>query len=64
MELFDPKAILSILVGHSTIMTTANTFALVACILAIPATLAGMVTIGVYSPRFVLVSGITGMLDG
>jgi hypothetical protein len=55
--LLDSASILRAGVGHGTIATIANAFALAACLLSIPATLAAMLAIGDESPKLAIIGG-------
>lgn len=55
-------AIIGAHVGHETRTTIANAFALLSCLLAIPATIAAMMTLGDRSPRLAVIGGAMSIL--
>ena len=60
--LLDSAAIVNSFTGHQTVATIANAFAMIGCLLAIPATLAAMLVIGDLSPRLAVVGGAMSIL--
>ena len=55
--LLDSAAIVNSFVGKSTVGTLADAFALIACLLAVPATLGAMLAVGDRSPKLAVVGG-------
>lgn len=53
----DPAAIVNSFVGKATVGTLANAFALISCLLAVPATLGAVLVVGDRSPKLAVVGG-------